>query len=175
MYLHNAAVLVQLKERIIPSQPTWQSKSIETNFLWTAAIYHGHVATWILRATSTTWAPSGHGHASHLCLSLRISILLQRVADSLRVGYPWIELSELAIFLLGLKGKMGQALKQQPRPQRDGAGKSVITACYQINKIFFKLILINIWNKLALIRLIILHNCVIISPVMVLIPLSITL
>lgn len=85
---------------------------------------------------STTWAPSGHQHASVQCLS---PILVQKVADLLRVGYSWSELSELATFLVCLNGKMGHMLRQQLRPKRDAmmfvADKRLITACYHIKEI----------------------------------------
>lgn len=92
-------------------------------------------------------APPGHHQGTAMlsfsCLSLGISILLQRVADLLRVGYPRIELSKLAIFLVCLKGELGHALRQQLRPKRDGiifiSRKLSITVCYQINKIFLHL------------------------------------
>lgn len=116
------------------------------------SIRYGHVAACIFRTTSTTWAPSGHQHASVPCLSPS-SILLQKVADLLRVGYSWIELSKLATFLVRLKGKVGHALRQQLGPKRDAtmfvAEKWFITVCYHIEKIFSIFFLITIWNNLA--------------------------
>lgn len=49
----------------------------------------------------TTWAPSAPDRARAPCLS---PVPLQTVADLLRVGISWTELSNLTTFLLFLKG-----------------------------------------------------------------------
>lgn len=120
-------------------------------------IHYGHVAACVFRPMSTTWAPSGHQHASVLCLS---PILLQKVADVRGVGCSWSELSKLATFLLRLKGKMGHTVRQQLGPKRDATNLVVrndsllhVITSRNYFQFFFSLSpsvsLITVWNDLA--------------------------
>lgn len=96
--------------RIYKGQTNFSGLSMQTSI----HPYCGHVAACIFRTMSTTWAPSGHQHASGPCLS---PILLQRVADLLRVGYSWTELSKLATFLVCLKRQNGSHAEATTKTQ----------------------------------------------------------
>lgn len=102
---------------------------------------------------STTWAPSAPYCARAPCLS---PALLQTVADLLRVGLLWTELSNLTTFLLCLKQQNGSQQLRLRAVQDD-----IYTFFSPLFSFFFKCPvswpgIFEKWN--------ISHHCVTISP-----------
>ena len=98
----------------------------KTNFSGLDMAPHGNLhpsvlCMWQQNTFSDPWAPPGRHQGTNMPLFLvchHLQYCCRRVADLLRVGYSWSELSKLATSLVcWINGKMGHTPRQQLRPQ----------------------------------------------------------